>query len=30
VDDGAFPDYAIPKKQAGQKNKARNKRTKKA
>ena len=28
-DEGAFPDYAMPKKSSGQKNKARRKRTKK-
>jgi hypothetical protein len=30
VDDEAYPDYALPKKTTGQKNKARTKRTKKA
>ena len=30
VDDEAFPDYAIPKKSGGQKNKARSKRTTKS
>jgi hypothetical protein len=30
VDEGAFPDYALPKKTTGRKNKARSRRTKKA
>jgi hypothetical protein len=30
VDDEKFPDYAMPKKTAGRKNKARSKRTKKS
>ena len=30
VDDGAFPDYAVPKKTTGQKSRAGTKRTKKA
>ena len=30
VDEGAFPDYAVPKKTTGRKNKVRSKRTKKA
>jgi len=29
-DDGAFPDYAMPRKTKGRKNKTRSKRTKKA